>query len=127
MKCKLQSLFLLLLLFLVSSGSSFGQDVTLTQDEYNELLTLQTQQESTLIQQAQTIRNLESELTTLKSLQTQQAEIIRMLSQLINDLKKSLNALASDPIDLELGVLADTDFAGNYKAGIYAGVRFELY
>ena len=114
---------LLFLLCFFAFSLSLQSEVTLTDQEFNELMTLQIQQKETLIRQNKTIENLENELTAAKTLQEALNETIRTLYQLIDALKKSLSALRTgNPISLELGSTYNTEDG----LGGYAGISIEL-
>ena len=118
--CRSGKLFYLLLaafLFLFSA-SSWG-DVTLTDQEFQELMSLQTQQEKSLISQSETIKSLETELNGAKNLQEMQNETINLLLTQIDVLKKS----SKMP---NLGVEFGTTYNLNDGPGLYGGVNLDF-
>lgn len=121
---KNSNLFLLVsvLVFLLFSDSLWA-DVTLTDQEYNELMTLLeiSEQEMSLsetaLKEALSIqKNLEIELKTALSIQ-------EMQSQLINELRISLDGLRIEkPLSLDLG----STWNHEDGLGVYAGISLDF-
>lgn len=119
---------LLLVAFLCFLPVLSWAEVVLTDEEYQELLTLQMTQESTLIEQQTKIEQLESTLRLAKLSQEISSDLINQLLAQIDALKIFLDKQKSDQIkqrilDIGLGFLGGNITGGAW--GIRAGIAIQ--
>ena len=113
---KSKSIFFLFLLVLVLQSPLSWADVTLTDQEYQELQRLLTESETEMQKSKTDLTEAQNELTLLKQeLQTLKS-IMKTQSQLLDELEKSLNRQMKERITVELG----TFYADRF--GAYAGI-----